>query len=72
MNKKTVITGITGQDGSYLAEYLLSLDYEVHRLKRKTNTNHHDGELLSLPIDEHMDEHKFYQVEKFINKFYKN
>ena len=34
--------------------------------------NHHDGELLSLPIGEHMDEHKFYQVEKFINKFYNN
>ena len=28
--KKALITGITGQDGSYLAEYLLSLGYEVH------------------------------------------
>ena len=27
--KKALITGITGQDGSYLAEHLLSLDYEV-------------------------------------------
>lgn len=30
--KKAFITGITGQDGSYLAEHLLSLDYEVHAL----------------------------------------
>ena len=28
--KKALITGITGQDGSYLAEYLLGLGYEVH------------------------------------------
>ena len=28
--KKALITGITGQDGSYLAEHLLSLGYEVH------------------------------------------
>ena len=34
--------------------------------------NQYDLELLSLPIGEHMDEHKFYQVEKFINKFYNN
>lgn len=35
MKKKALITGITGQDGSYLAEYLLSLDYEVHGLIRR-------------------------------------
>ena len=28
--KKAIITGITGQDGSYLAEFLLKKDYEVH------------------------------------------
>src|SRR4030095_4984126 len=33
--KKALITGITGQDGSYLAEHLLSLDYEVHGLVRR-------------------------------------
>ena len=33
--KKAFITGITGQDGSFLAEYLLSLGYEVHGLVRK-------------------------------------
>lgn len=35
MSKKVLITGITGQDGSYLAEYLLGLDYEVHGLVRR-------------------------------------
>ena len=35
MNKKALITGITGQDGSYLAEYLLDLGYEVHGLVRR-------------------------------------
>lgn len=33
--KKVFITGITGQDGSYLAEYLLDLGYEVHGLLRR-------------------------------------
>ncbi|MEK6325045.1 MAG: GDP-mannose 4,6-dehydratase [Acidobacteriota bacterium] len=33
--KKALITGITGQDGSYLAEYLLSLGYDVHGLVRR-------------------------------------
>lgn len=36
--KKALITGITGQDGSYLAEFLLSKDYEVHGLIRRTST----------------------------------
>ncbi len=35
MKKKALITGITGQDGSYLAEYLLELGYEVHGLVRR-------------------------------------
>src|SRR6195256_6575889 len=35
MSKKALITGITGQDGSYLAEHLLSLGYEVHGLVRR-------------------------------------
>src|SRR5215470_17268402 len=33
--KRALITGLTGQDGSYLAEYLLSLGYEVHGLVRR-------------------------------------
>ncbi len=35
MGKRALITGITGQDGSYLAEHLLSLGYEVHGLVRR-------------------------------------
>ena len=35
--KKALITGITGQDGSYLAEFLLNKDYEVHGIKRRTS-----------------------------------
>ena len=35
--KKALITGITGQDGSYLAELLLSKDYEVHGVKRRSS-----------------------------------
>src|SRR5260370_7456499 len=35
MTRKALITGITGQDGSYLAEHLLSLGYEVHGLVRR-------------------------------------
>ncbi len=34
-NKKALITGITGQDGSYLVEYLLGMGYEVHGLVRR-------------------------------------
>ena len=33
--KKAFITGISGQDGSYLAEYLLELGYEVHGIVRR-------------------------------------
>jgi GDPmannose 4,6-dehydratase len=36
--KKALITGITGQDGSYLAEYLLSKGYEVHGIIRRAST----------------------------------
>ena len=35
--KKALITGITGQDGSYLAEFLLEKGYEVHGIKRRTS-----------------------------------
>jgi GDPmannose 4,6-dehydratase len=37
MRKKALITGITGQDGSYLAELLLALGYEVHGLVRRSS-----------------------------------
>lgn len=39
--KKALITGISGQDGSYLTEYLLSLGYEVHGIIRRNSTPEH-------------------------------
>ncbi len=38
MTKRALLTGITGQDGSYLAELLLSKGYEVHGIIRRTST----------------------------------
>lgn len=38
MTKRALITGITGQDGSYLAEFLLSKGYEVHGMVRRAST----------------------------------
>ena len=37
MKKKALITGVTGQDGSYLAEFLLEKDYEVHGMVRRSS-----------------------------------
>ncbi len=57
--KKALITGITGQDGSYLAEYLLKKGYEVHGLKRRSslfNTQRIDH----LYVDEHIDDTKLF------------
>lgn len=45
MQKRALITGVTGQDGSYLAEFLLEKGYEVHGIKRRSssfNTNRID------------------------------
>jgi GDPmannose 4,6-dehydratase len=38
MSKRALITGITGQDGAYLAEFLLAKDYEVHGIKRRASS----------------------------------
>ena len=57
-NKKALITGITGQDGAYLAELLLSKGYEVHGIKRRAslfNTSRIDH----LYQDPHEEEIKF-------------
>ena len=40
MRKRALVTGITGQDGSYLTELLLAKDYEVHGIIRRTSTIH--------------------------------
>lgn len=54
MNKKALITGITGQDGSYLAEWLLNLGYTVHGLVRRSSSAnlHRITHLNSLVLHE--------------------
>lgn len=59
MNKVALITGITGQDGAYLAEFLLGKGYEVHGIKRRSslfNTQRIDH----LYKDPHEDQVKFF------------
>jgi len=46
MIKRAFITGIGGQDGSYLAEYLLPLEYEVHGIVRRNSTPEHQQSRL--------------------------
>lgn len=58
--KKALITGITGQDGSYLAEFLLENGYEVHGIKRRAssfNTQRVDH----LFQDPHVNDQRFAQ-----------
>jgi GDPmannose 4,6-dehydratase len=50
--KRALITGVTGQDGSYLAEFLLGRDYEVHALIRRAST-FNTGRIESLYQDPH-------------------
>lgn len=53
--KRALITGVTGQDGSYLAEFLLEKGYEVHGIKRRSssfNTERVDS-IYEAPQDEH-------------------
>ena len=50
--KKALITGITGQDGSYLAEFLLSKGYEVHGLIRRAST-FNTGRIDHIYVDPH-------------------
>ena len=62
MKKKALITGITGQDGSYLAELLLSKNYEVHGIKRRSssfNTSRIDH-IYEDPHIEHQNFHLHY------------
>ena len=49
--KRAFITGINGQDGSYLAEHLLSMDYEVHGIIRRNSTSENQSARLSSIID---------------------
>jgi len=52
MMKKALITGITGQDGSYLAEFLLGKGYEVHGIIRRSST-FNTGRLEPIYADPH-------------------
>ena len=54
MKKVALITGITGQDGSYLAEFLLKKGYEVHGIKRRTSLFNTDR-IDHLYHDPHVD-----------------
>ncbi|MEA3387402.1 MAG: GDP-mannose 4,6-dehydratase [Patescibacteria group bacterium] len=56
--KKALITGITGQDGAYLAEFLLKKGYEVHGLKRRTSLFNTDR-IDHLYQSPHEEERKF-------------
>src|SRR5579884_1388226 len=59
MNKKALITGVTGQDGSYLAELLLEKGYEVHGLIRRASS-FHTGRIDHLYRDPHEDGVRFF------------
>jgi GDPmannose 4,6-dehydratase len=54
--RKALITGITGQDGSYLAELLLSKGYEVHGLVRRSSA-FGTGRIEHIYLDEHLPAH---------------
>ena len=57
--KKALITGVTGQDGSYLAEFLLNKDYEVHGIKRRSS-------LINTDRIDHLYQDPFENHRKFI------
>ena len=54
--RKALITGITGQDGSYLTEFLLEKGYEVHGLVRRSSA-FGTGRIEHLYLDEHLPSH---------------
>jgi GDPmannose 4,6-dehydratase len=56
--KKALITGITGQDGSYLAEFLLKKGYEVHGLYRRSSS-FNTGRLEAIRQDPHVPNARF-------------
>jgi len=58
INKTALITGITGQDGSYLSEFLLQKGYEVHGIKRRSSS-FNTGRIDHLYQDPHENDPKF-------------
>jgi GDPmannose 4,6-dehydratase len=59
MYQRALITGITGQDGSYLAELLLGMGYEVHGVKRRSSSLNTDR-IDHLYVDPHTDHARFF------------
>lgn len=59
MTKRALITGVTGQDGSYLAELLLSKGYEVHGLIRRSSTFNTDR-IDHIYTDPHISDNKLF------------
>ncbi|WP_272966508.1 GDP-mannose 4,6-dehydratase [Alteromonas australica] len=57
--KKALITGITGQDGSYLAEFLLEKGYDVHGIKRRSSL-FNTGRIDHIYTDPHSDNPRFH------------
>ena len=58
MTKRALITGITGQDGSYLADFLLNKGYEVHGIKRRASS-FNTQRIDHLYEDPHVDHRRF-------------
>ena len=59
MKKIALITGVTGQDGAYLAEFLLSKDYQVHGIKRRSSS-FNTGRIDHLYEDPHESDTNFF------------
>ena len=69
--KKALITGITGQDGSYLAEFLLTKDYDVYGITRRTSTQNYERlenimDRIHLVSADLIDQHSLTQLIKDI------
>ena len=74
MSKVALITGLTGQDGSYLSEYLLELGYEVHGVVRRlsvaenqTERIQHIDDQVTCHYGDLLDEHSLYRIMEEVN-----
>ena len=70
MKKRALVTGITGQDGAYLAEFLLKKGYEVHGVKRRTSLFNTDR-IDPLSQDPHVKDRRFILIYKKQYKTFK-
>ena len=67
--KKELITGVTGQDGSYLAELLLEKNYEVHGIIRRSSS-FNTGRIDHIINNKHYNEQFFFYHMKFYVLFF--